>query len=172
MSTFELIETLQPTNEPTSISFSGIPNTFKSLIVVGSIKLNANSFGKIGMTVNGDTGSNYATSVMWSNLSAQGNDSGADGSNRIEILEDNLFQGNNDVANFVLDIGNYSDTSKYTNFIYEAMKAGDETDRDRNIRAAAVWENTANLTTITFFESNYGYTFRDGTVISIYGLEG
>lgn len=147
-----------------AVTFSGIPSTYRDLIVTLSVKHSyAGSIGvrDNGVRFNSDQGSNYPSVYML------GSGSGTESS----TISSTNFQLNYGMAsgNFMpstLQIIDYSATDKHKPLLYRAGSG-----EDSNYGAYAMtgrWANTTAIHTLTFAPSG-SYQFLAGSTFSIYG---
>ena len=157
----------------TSITFSSIPSTYKSLQVryIAKDSSTAAYTGNIGLQINGDTGANYT----WHYLFGYNNSAQA-GSNTSQAR---IWLGYNSIALSinsngaygagVVDIIDYANTSK--NKTVKALTGVDTNSNAVGVSVNAVsglWLNTAAVTSLTLFTPNSGFV--SGTTFSLYGV--
>jgi len=154
-----------------SITFSSIPSTYKHLQIRGIHRSSISSAGNnIGMYMrfNGDTGSNY----YWHELAGNGASSMAYGQSDTGINASPHGPRSGDTASSfnadIIDILDYTNTSK--NKVSRAL-VGDDLNGSGWIHlASGLWNNTAAITSITFFlESS---DFVEHSQLALYGIKG
>lgn len=156
-SNFFLISQQTPSSA-SSITFSSIPSTYKSLQIRYSLVL---SGGAVFRTMlNGDNGSNYSNHWLWgtgSSISASGQVSGQNISNVGVAVSTYPNVG-------IWDVIDYANTSK--NKTVKWLAGGNNNNASAGLEMdSGAWLSTAAVNSITFFSSG---TFT-GT-ISLYGV--
>jgi hypothetical protein len=155
--TYEPIATTTLGSANNTVTFSNIPATYTDLMLIINATRPA-GFDDGSVRLNGDTGSNYSTTLL------QGNGSTAS-SNRYsnQTLALNLLFSAEYSTNIV-HIMNYSNTTTYKTFFTRANVAGD------NIRAnVSVWRSTAAITSVTLINSSSS-NFGAGSTFTLYGI--
>lgn len=140
----------------TEIILSGLPQTFRDLVLV--INGTVNSTDTCGLQFNGDTGNNY------NSVSMEGNGSSASSSSWTSIAQ--AFYGvmSTGMTSSIIQIHDYSVTDKQKTFLARTGAAGDRT------RAhASRWANTAAITSIRLTTFG-GVTYQTGTVVNLFGI--
>jgi hypothetical protein len=176
-SSFESIQTVNPTGGAATVSFTSIPSTYKHLQIRGimhddyAIDRAPNTGFDMGVQFNGDdNGSNYARHHLYGN----GNTAVGAGSASSLIT----LPGTNQVANvnfmsvMIIDIHDYSVTTK--NKTLRAFNGADANASGTTNRVVALnsglWMNTAAITQITLVA--YGTGFVAPTQFALYGIKG
>jgi hypothetical protein len=165
-----LISTTTFNNTASTYTVSSIAGTYKHLLIIGNgLQSASGSTDAIAFRYNGDTGANYnqqGIKVSAGTVSAQGaeNETSAFGTNMgtLALTADtsNRFGG------IALNIFNYSATDyKETNLVGGSGQSGGSL---RFITARNLWNNTAAITSVTFFTTSTS-NFKAGTV-RIYGV--
>lgn len=127
-----------------SVTFSGIPSTYKHLQIRLIAQSNQSSTSGV-MQFNGDTASNYSNHY----LSGDGS-SAAAGSLLSSFMYSNYIPSSSNTNVFgagVIDILDYSDTNKYTTF--RSLSGGDLNGSGIAALYSGSWRNTAAITSIT-----------------------
>jgi len=135
-----------PSGGLASITFAGIPNTYKHL-QIRAIAKSTGAASQGDLTFNGDTGSNYA----WHQLFGGGTSAGADNSiNRANIVGAASLV-NSSIANVfsasIIDILDYADTNKFKTVRH--LVGQDENGSGVISLNSGLWRNTAAITTVT-----------------------
>lgn len=148
-----------------------IPQTYKTLKLVTSLRINsAGTAGNAVLTVNGST-SSYSERLLYGNGSAA-NSASASGSS---IGWTNLATGNNGSSN---TFGNAETTfPNYTSSAYKPISS-DSVNENNSSAAndanqyldAALWSNTAAVTSITLTAPG-GSNFMQYSTFTLYGLK-
>ena len=155
---FDLLETTTLTSSASSITFSGIDQSYKHL-QIRSVARGVDG-GNIKATFNGDAGSNYAAHGLYGTGSAVASFASLSRSNVIVAeagTNTNVFYAS------VTDIVDYSSTTKYKT-IKGLMGS------TLILLRSGVWMNTSAITSINL--SCQTNDFTAGTRISIYGIKG
>ena len=171
-----LIQRVTATGGETSLSFTSIPQTYKSLQIRWMAKdtqTGANLAGPIYTTFNSDTASNYVyhqlngngstASATWSG-GASGSISLIYGDNRSYTGYTNMFGAG------IMDIIDYSNTSKYkTTRTFNGTDANVANTNFGLSLQSGLWMSTAAITTI---KVEPGTGFVAGTTFALYGMVG
>ena len=165
---YESIATYTVTSTDGTISFTGIPSTYKHLQVRGISRMSAAAGGSdMLIRFNNDTGSNYSYHLLQGNgssaVAAAGssqtyirNQSTVDGS------YSNIFQGN------VFDVLDYADTNK--NKTLRGL-TGFDANGDGFMRLlSGAWYSTSAVNRIDLVAS--GTTFAQYSSFALYGIKG
>jgi len=137
-----------------SVTFSGIPNTYRDLVIVfnGSVP----GGGDLRATLNGDTGTNYP----WVQMSADGSSAfSSAGTNAFMIFTFTAGAGQTLMTANIVD---YSATSKHKTCISRGDQAS-----GRTMSYATRWANTAAVNSVSI--NHAAGNLAVGTTISLYG---
>ena len=140
-----------------TVAFSGIPDTYRDLVIVSNI--DASAFSEFRMRVNGNTGSNYPSVRM------QANSGGARASATFNFTFFRL-SGSSDMDDdfsfaSVIQIMDYSATDKHKTLLVRAKSSyGVEAHAGR-------WASLTAVTSLEIFPSTG--TFQIGSTFSLYG---
>jgi hypothetical protein len=167
---FESIATLSGSGVST-VTFSSIPSTYKSLQVRFTGRLATQTGGSLYnayATFNSDTGGNYT----WHGLRGTGGSAvayGASNATYIDIEETMPDSGTtaNVFSGAVLDIYDYASTSKNKTV---GIYSGTANSGGTFWLSSSVWRNTNAITSITFFTNASG-NFATGTQFALYGIK-
>ena len=144
----------------TSIVFSSIPATYTDLVIVCSVNYNSTG-NNILMGYNGDTGSNYSSTILAGN-----------GSSAVSARFSNSSTGwildyyggtANEYFTKVISIMSYSNTTTFKTGICRSSSASKEA-----VATVGLWRNTAAINQITL--SAGGANFNVGSTFSLYGI--
>ena len=176
-SAFESIATATGTGSSTSLTFSSIPSTYQHLQIRGIGKATATTSrsGLLSVQCNSDTGANYAahrlrgdgTSVL----------AGGNASTTYTYFQDCLAYSKTatpDMANifgaFIIDIHDYSSTSKYKTIRGFGGVDANYSSVDFEINLiSGLWMNTAAINSITL---NANDPLTTTTTFALYGIRG
>lgn len=155
--TYTEIARINGDGSATTITFSSIPSTYTDLVLVANIFTTANA--NQVLRVNGDSGSNYSTTVLYGNgtsaLSTRSSN------NNAMTFQTDLFATSTIPATTVFNFMNYANTNTFKTVISRSNKANQSTETHVNL-----WRNTAAITSITIS----GATFTSDATFSLYGI--
>jgi len=167
-SSFESIATATPTSG-SSITFSSIPSTYKHLQIRYSIITGA--YNEIRLRLNGDTGSNYSSHVLWGRDNGSVGAEGYASAGSILIYSAFVEGTTNTFPNVgIIDVIDYASTTKNKTI---RTFAGSENNNLINPRSmiqltSGAWLSTSAANSVTIFTVPYA----TGTTISLYGIKG
>ena len=164
-SSFESIATVTASGSQSTITFSSIPSTYKSLQI--RVLATDASASITDITFNGDTGSNYA----WHRLYGNGTSAVAQGTGTTTRINNSLIASGvaNCYAVGIYDIVDYANTSKYktTRSFWGNDSNGSATGYVTLI--SGLWQSTAAVSSITF---TCGANYTAGSTFALYGIKG
>jgi hypothetical protein len=156
--TYDKIATASGTGSAGDITFTSIPGTYTDLVLVANIFTTANA--NETLRVNGDSGGNYSTTVLYGNgtsaLSTRGSN------NNAMTFQTDLFSTSSIAAMTVFNFMNYSNTTTNKTVISRSNKGNQSTETHVNL-----WRNTAAITSITIA----GATFTTDAKFTLYGIK-
>jgi hypothetical protein len=164
--TMVAIQTQTLATNTATVTFSSIPQNYTDLRIV--INAGSTSSEDIGMQFNGDnSGGHYSTTIL-----AGGGSSASSGRttsvNGITI-DSNGFDSTSIAKVATVDIMNYSNTTTYKTALCRSGNAGTGVDAIVGLwRPASL--GSGNITSITFYGYNSGYSFLAGSTFSLYGI--
>lgn len=168
---YELISTLTGTGNPTSFTFSSIPQTYKhlQLRVVGRMTNNNAGTGATTLTMNGDTTSTYWSHfIKGSGTVASNGGSAAAAYINAESFADELAAANV-FSSSIIDILDYTSTTKNKT---TKMLVGSNVSTNLYVSMnSGLWTNTSAITSLTWKSVNTRI-WDAGTRISLYGIKG
>jgi hypothetical protein len=137
-----------------SVTFSGIPNTYRDLVIVfdGSVP----GGGDLRATLNGDTGTNYP----WVQMSGDGSSTFSSAATNAFMIF--TFTAGAGQANMIANIMDYSATDKHKACISRGNQAS-----GRTMAYATRWANTNAINSVSINHAAGNLTA--GTTISLYG---
>ena len=156
-----------------SITFTGIPSGYKHLQVRGLVRsARASAADDMLMTINSDTGSNYA----WHSLQGDGSAAATNGlasQANIHVMRNNLpssTTASNMFGVIVVDILDYANTSKYktTRTLMGGEFNGGTTGYVGLM--SGLWQNTNAITSLTFQEET-GANLVQYSQLALYGVK-
>ncbi len=169
---FDLLETTLITTNTASVTFSNLNNysAYKHLQLRMTTRTSRTDFSLSvnDLRFNADTGANYSRHSLEGNGSSVASGYPGGATNEIALISSvtneqtaNIFSG------LVVDILDYSNTSKYTTI---RALGGQASSNSRVMLVSGVWMNTAAVTSITLLPSS-SYSYISGTRISLYGIK-
>lgn len=155
--TFTPIATQTLGSSQSSYTFSSIPSTYTDLIIVAAIKNNSGD-GASYMQVNGDTGTNYNSTVI-----------NGDGTSATSVRQSSTGNGmlatRCDATNFwinTVQIQNYANTSTYKSALWR------NNDGSYVVAGVGVWRSTAAISSVTLYPNGASYVA--GSTFTLYGI--
>lgn len=163
-SSFESIATVTGTGSSGTITFSSIPSTYKSLQIRGLMNTNLGSNASTYMTLNGDTGANYARHYLY----GDGTSATAVGSNADSSIQTGwVGNSSTSMGTVIIDIIDYASTSK--NKTIRSFSGDDLNGSGRVMLLSGLWVNTAAVSSISL---TIGGSFTTTTQFALYGIKG
>jgi hypothetical protein len=153
--TYEKIATTTASGGSTSVTLSSIPATYTDLVLV--MAGSNSSPSDLRMRFNGDTGSNYSSTVMY-----------GDGSSSPSFRESNQtsFYGaiGTGISNSIINIMNYSNTTTYKTVITRTNSNSFFT-----MAFAELWRSTSAINSVTCYVTSGSYNA--GVTFTLYGIK-
>jgi len=160
MSTYTPIASQTLGSAATSVTFSSIPQGYTDLILVCNLAVNGTG-NNVLCRYNGDTASNYSTTLMSGNGSSAYS---ARYSNSSNGWLTGYFDGTaNEFYTKIIQIQNYSNTTTYKTALGRTSSGSREA-----MAGVGLWRSTAAITSVTLAASD----FNTGSTFSIYGIAG
>ena len=158
-STYSTIATTTLGSAASSYTFSSIPSTYTDLVLVASGLGSANT--GVGMQFNNDTGTNYSGIFLEGNgTTAVSERQTSAGSIRVAW---NSLWDTSTIANIVINIQNYSNTTTYKTSINRSNNSA------RYAEAiVGLWRSTAAINSIKL--SGSSANFAAGSTFTLYGI--
>jgi hypothetical protein len=160
--TYEAIATQTLGSTAATVTFNSIPSTYTDLVLVISAIATTSVGGDIVIQFNSDTGSNYSGTYLWGNGTSAGS---TRGSNATYSLIDYYAEMDTSVANRIVSIQNYSNTTTFKTFLSRANNAGRGTDA-----IVGMWRSTAAITSLLLDVTSTN-DFAAGSTFSLYGIK-
>lgn len=171
-SSFYSIATITATSGQTSLTFSSIPSTYKSLQLRWLAQTSNASYGtyQVRYQLNGDTGANYA----WHSLTGINGSTYANSASSTTVLYQNVGQLPSTYAPgkgvAVVDLIDYANTSKYKTLkMISGVTTNGSNANDNIILYSGLWQSTAAVNSITILNSDAN-GFIGGSTFSLYGV--
>jgi hypothetical protein len=168
---YDALGTVTLSATASSITFAGIPNTYKHLQIRGILRdSRADFINTVGLRFNSDSGSNYPSHTLWgdgssagayySGLQSQADVSVSAGS----TVASNIFGG------MVLDFLDYANVNK--NKTIRALTGMDANGSGELRFSSGLWLSTSAVNSITLFP-RFGSSpvFSVNSTLSLYGIK-
>lgn len=159
-----------PSGGAASITFAGIPNTYKHL-QIRAIARDANGnndFSTPQMVINSDTSSTYARHYLSGNgTTASAGSTPTTGFAYVGAITNNGTTANS-FAVMIVDILDYQNTNKYKTI--RNLSGGDTNSIGSVAFTSALWQSTSAITTISFTSSSTA-NFSQYSQFSLYGVK-
>ena len=156
----------------TSLTFSSIPQDYKTLIIRGGGKDNGGSANQRNQRIrfNGDTGSNYAYQSMGGGTQAIHNN----GASSVGYIEFGYYGGSDNslvFRQFIIDLEEYASTTKAKTLktVYGWKGPSGGTGNSAVDLQHGLWNSTAAITSITI-TIDTGQAFETGSTFALYGV--
>ena len=159
-STYEKIATTTLSSATATVDFTSISGSYTDLIYV--MQVTTSSGGNYTrIRFNSDTGSNYSvTRISGSGTAA----SSSRNTSQTYIEIDNVSFVNTTIANRILQIQNYSNTTTYKTVLGRNNNSSNGTGA-----IVGLWRSTSAITSISVFLEASG-TFNAGSTFTLYGI--
>jgi len=159
-STYTPIATTTLGSAAATVTFSSISSSYTDLVLIVNMSSTTNAANYLYMQYNGDTGSNYSTTIV-----------GGDGATAVSVRFANRTNFNIDYSatpktergNRIINIMNYANTSTYKTGIVRSTRAGGGTDA-----IVGLWRSTAAINEIKLTCDSD--TFATGSTFTLYGI--
>jgi hypothetical protein len=162
VSTYSPIASVTLSSAQSSVTFSGIPQTYTDLVLV--VNYTASSTNSVlGIQFNSDTGSNYSRTFMWGNGSA----GDTSRSTSATSIGSGYWQtGTGNQVQSVTNVMNYSNstTNKTVLTRWNQVLGTDNS----STSSVGLWRNTAAITSINLVPS--AGNFASGSTFNLYGV--
>ena len=160
MSTYTPIASVTLDSAQSSVTFSGIPQTYTDLVLVFNGGLA--SFNYIYVTFNSDTAANYSGTLLWGDGSSRGSTRHTNSNNLQAIGWATGIQNN---ANAILQINNYANTTTYKTLICRTNDAAN------GVQAyVGLWRKTPEAITSITLTGVSSTNISSGSTFNIYGV--
>ncbi len=163
MSTYTPIASVTLSSAQSSVTFSGIPQTYTDLVVVGSIKTGANTYQPI-LRFNGDSGSNYSSTVIAGSGSAASSNRHTN-QNGIYANPGPGIGTAGDFWPWIVQVQNYTNTNINKTVLHRFNNA-----QSYVVAGVGLWRNTAAITSITLVAEAGSNDFQSGSTFNLYGV--
>ena len=162
MATNKPIQSVVVTSAVSSITFSGIDQSYTDLVIMADFTISVAN-ASVFLRFNGDTSASFSDTSISGTGSAQYTDRDSSAT-QIRVSAQRTAQTATDRQHFTVHINDYSNTTTWKTCISRYGSIG-------GVEAfAGQWRNTAAINSITLgFASSY--TFSPGTIVSLYGIK-
>tara|TARA_R110000764_G_scaffold51691_1_gene112920 strand:+ start:145 stop:630 length:486 start_codon:yes stop_codon:yes gene_type:complete len=157
--TYDLLDSVTLTSSQTSINFTGIPQTYKELVVRATVR--SVYFTRLRMTVNSNTNSDYQ-SVMGFGTGGSAYGYRLSNGNYFRLGDQTYVSSGTDSI-YISTLGNYS-SSQYKSIVCESA------DTNATGIMAGTLQNTSAVTSVNMFLEQGDFT--STTKIELYGVAG
>jgi hypothetical protein len=160
--TYEKIAAYTVPSSTASYTFSSIPATYTDLVLVGSCKNTVGATYGLLLQYNGDTASNYSTTLLWGNGSSAS-------SFRYTTQYNGVFAGWAGSTNFspyIINIQNYANTTTYKTTLSRSSDAG-----DRVATTVSLWRKTPEAINSIKVAFEPSANLATGTTLTLYGIK-
>jgi len=171
-SSYESIATTTLATAASSVTFSSISSAYTHLQVRAIVRSTTSGTAQdeIQLTMNSDTGSNYAYHFVYGNGGSAVSGAGASQTYIRSAFAPRASATANSFGALVLDILDYTNTSKNTTI--RSLAGGDLNNTEGLIAlCSGLWMNTAAITSLTF-KPESGNNFPQYTQFALYGIKG
>ena len=160
--TYKKIATTTLGSNAANITFSSISSAYTDLVII----LNGafTTAETIGVQFNSDTGSNYSSTILAGDGSSAS--SGRNTNQTGLTVGTNGYWTTSIIANSILNIQNYSNTTTYKTMLSRSNNASVGLDA-----IVGLWRNTAAINAIKLYGFYSGHSFITGTTATIYGIK-
>lgn len=155
MATYDLLDSVTLSSSAASVSFSGISQSYRDLVLIVDSSGFASS-NNLLFRVNGDTGNSYSYVEMQGNGTSTNSSSGTSTSGRCGFVGTGNF-------NYILQFQDYSVTDKHKTVLARC--------NDASARVSATanrWASTSAITSLTLITDTSN--FPSGTTAYLYGV--
>lgn len=146
---FDALSTVTLSAATASITFAGIPNTYKHLqIRFSAIPTSAAGTYRIRGQFNGDTGNNYATHLVFGDGSGVGAAAGST-INQFTVGSSVLGRGANQTVAGIIDVLDYVNTNKFKTA--RTLAGGDFNGSGEIDLNSGLWQSTNAITSVSLY---------------------
>jgi hypothetical protein len=158
----ELIGRIVLSSSQATVTFSNIPQSYSELLIVATPKGSGGN-GLLGLTFNGDTGSNYTDVFMY----GEGSAAGSGTATRAFVLASLSSIGTTFNPILTMSVPEYAATNRYKTSV---IRYGNN-DVSGVMAIASKWASLSAINSVTFKFAGTD-TFATGSIFTIYGIVG
>jgi hypothetical protein len=172
--TYDALASTTITNSTNSVEFTNLSPVHTDLIIIvnGQAHYPSETFVRINMRFNNDSGANYGfQSFRSTNYSAsKGSGEQSQTSTPLYLASDaSVNQKFNAVK---IEINNYLSADKWKSFYTHSSALSQNSDKDRGMFfIGGTWRNTAPISSISFSNNDSATGFFTGTTFDLYGIK-
>jgi hypothetical protein len=161
--TYDPIATQTVGSAVSSVTFSSIPSTYTDLVLVtSSTNDSGTSPSGVVFQLNGDTGSNYSTTVLYADGSTANSNRTT---NDVYIYATWLGGGTSGtIVTGISHFMNYANTTTNKSVLIRYSNSSAEVDA-----SVSLWRNTAAINSISIFSGTRQY--KTGSTFTLYGIK-
>jgi hypothetical protein len=162
MATYKPLQSVALTSDTASVTFSGIDQGYTDLVIVSNCKNTTGATYGLLLQYNGDTTSNYSTTLLWGTGSAAV-------SFRYTTSYNAVFTGWAGSTNFspiIINIQNYANTTTFKTTLSRSSDSG-----DRVAATASLWRKTPEAITSINISFEPTANIAAGSTFSLYGIK-
>jgi len=158
--TYTPIATTTLSSSTTQVNFTSISGAYTDLFISSSYKLDADDLPLIvvGTASTIDTGNNYSYTYL------QGTGSAANSGRAASAARIFVSYSNAGMANFQINLMNYSNTTTYKTIITR----GNDATNNGTVSYVGLWRNTGAINTLSLRVG--GSNFQTGSMFTLYGI--
>jgi hypothetical protein len=156
--TYEPLATTTLGSAQSTVTFSSISGSYTDLVIICNLAVNGTG-NNVQCRYNGDTGSNYSTTILSGDGSSTYSQRYTNSSNGWLT---GYFDGTaNEFYTKIIQIQNYSNTTTYKTALVRSSSASREA-----MAGVGLWRSTAAITSVTLAVSD----FNSGSTFTLYGI--
>jgi hypothetical protein len=160
--TYDKIATYTVPSSTASYTFSSIPATYTDLVLVGSCKNTVGATYGLLLQYNGDTTTNYSTTLLWGTGSAAVSFRYTTG----YAAAFTGWAGSSEFVPFIINIQNYANTTTYKTTLSRSSDAG-----DRVATSVSLWRKTPEAINSIKVAFEPSANLATGTTLTLYGIK-
>jgi hypothetical protein len=161
--TYDRIATTTLGSASNSVTFSSISGSYTDIFAI--VSMPASGVVTTAIRFNGDTGTNYSTTLL---VGSGGGSGSYRESNKSYGVTGGLVSGLGANSNFIVQINNYSNTTTYKTSLTRSNSA-----TNNEVGANVItWRSTSAITSISFIDYAGGAnTYPTGSTFALYGIK-
>jgi hypothetical protein len=159
--TYEKIATTTASGSSTNVTFSSISGSYTDLVLI--IANVTAQIDNLGITLNGDTGNNYARTLIYGDGSTAASFANRSGAFLYTMYKDTIA---GDPAMSISQFQNYSNTTTKKSVLTRQETNSSGTKAVQAL--ASLWSNTSAITSISI--NSGSANFNSGSTFTLYGI--
>jgi hypothetical protein len=170
LSSYESIATASGTGSSGTITFSGIPSTFKHLQIRGIFN-DSLGYSTLRIQINSDTGSNYSWHRLFGEPGSSASGQAQGGATQTAIIPGTNGgpTGDTEMGAIIADFLDYGSTTKNKTVRTFSGVASTTSAYNYVAVSSGLWMSTSAITSISLFVS--GANWRTNTTFALYGIK-